>query len=234
MKKATAQIYVKGFTVGWFLVQHITDFGNDPEPIFKIRNFFFFYLIIALTDTNRGVGPWQMYVFPECSYFYFKDCFEQHIWKQTQVGTNSVDIFNAEHGNQLMNDNYFLLQLSFFNVYCATNIVRSLFIAIRREVITQKSNMYWYDRKESWGVTLSPPTSEAGVRFPARPQVGKLVSCLPLVGSLQYRTLTNCMYWFLPLPFQLPVVIWPVQCWKGRITPNKHKESCDQGIINDF
>ena len=24
-------------------------------------------------------------------------------------------------------------------------------------------------------VTLSPPTSEAGVRFPARPQVGKLV-----------------------------------------------------------
>ena len=29
---------------------------------------------------------------------------------------------------------------------------------------------------------------------------------LPLVGSLQYRTLTNCMYWF-PLPFQLPIVI---------------------------
>ena len=25
-------------------------------------------------------------------------------------------------------------------------------------------------------VTLSPPTSEAGVRFPARPQVGKLVA----------------------------------------------------------
>ena len=25
------------------------------------------------------------------------------------------------------------------------------------------------------GVTLLPPTSEAGVRFPARPQVGKLV-----------------------------------------------------------
>ena len=25
------------------------------------------------------------------------------------------------------------------------------------------------------GATLSPPTSEAGVRFPARPQVGKLV-----------------------------------------------------------
>ena len=45
-------------------------------------------------------------------------------------------------------------------------------------------------------VTLSRPTSEAGVRFPAQPQVGKLV-----VDSLQYRTLMNCMYWFpLPLP----------------------------------
>ena len=28
------------------------------------------------------------------------------------------------------------------------------------------------------------------------------------------------MYWF-PLPFQLPVVIWPVQCWKRHKTPNK-------------
>ena len=41
-----------------------------------------------------------------------------------------------------------------------------------------------------------------------------------LWGSLQYRTLVNCMYWF-PGPFQLPVVIWPVQCWKWRKTPNK-------------
>ena len=40
---------------------------------------------------------------------------------------------------------------------------------------------------------------------------GKAGSCLPLVGSLQYRTLANYMYWF-PLPFQLPVVIGPVQC----------------------
>ena len=35
---------------------------------------------------------------------------------------------------------------------------------------------------------------------------GKAGSCLPLVGSLQYTTLPNSMYWF-PLPFQLPVVI---------------------------
>ena len=38
------------------------------------------------------------------------------------------------------------------------------------------------------------------------PVMGKAGSCLPLVGSLQYRTLANYMYWF-PLPFQLPVVI---------------------------
>ena len=31
---------------------------------------------------------------------------------------------------------------------------------------------------------------------------GKAGSCLPLVGSLQYTTLANSMYWF-PLPFQL-------------------------------
>ena len=55
-------------------------------------------------------------------------------------------------------------------------------------------------------VTLSPPTSEAGVSVPGTASSGKAGSCLPLVGSLQYRTLTNCMYWF-PLPFQLPVVI---------------------------
>ena len=54
-------------------------------------------------------------------------------------------------------------------------------------------------------VTLLPPTSEAGVRSPSQPQVGKLVVA-SLVGSLQYRTLMNSMYWF-PLPFQLPVVI---------------------------
>ena len=52
---------------------------------------------------------------------------------------------------------------------------------------------------------------------------GKAGSCLPLVGSLQYTTLANYMYWF-PLPFQLPVVIWPVQCWKRRKTPNKQKK----------
>ena len=56
---------------------------------------------------------------------------------------------------------------------------------------------------------------------------GKAGSCLPLVGSLQYRTLANYMYWF-PLPFQLPVVIWPVQCWKRRKTRNKQIQQQQQ------
>ena len=37
------------------------------------------------------------------------------------------------------------------------------------------------------------------------------------------------MYWF-PLPFQLPVVIWPVQCWKRRKTPNKQKKGFGFGF----
>ena len=41
-------------------------------------------------------------------------------------------------------------------------------------------------------------------RFPT--SSGKAGSCLPLVGSLQYRTLTCYKNWF-PLPYQLPVVI---------------------------
>ena len=59
--------------------------------------------------------------------------------------------------------------------------------------------------------TQSPPTSEARGSIPVTASSGKAGSCLPLVGSLQYRTLANFMYWF-PLPFQLPVVMSPVQC----------------------
>ena len=55
-------------------------------------------------------------------------------------------------------------------------------------------------------VTLSPPTSEVRGSIPVTALSGKAGSCLPLVGSLQYTTLANSMYWF-PLPFQLPVVI---------------------------
>ena len=56
--------------------------------------------------------------------------------------------------------------------------------------------------------THSPPTSEVGGSN-TRPYVGKVGSCLPMVSILQYRTLTNCMYWF-PLPTKLAVEIRPV------------------------
>ena len=54
-------------------------------------------------------------------------------------------------------------------------------------------------------LTHSPPTSEVEGSN-AGPCVGKVDSCLPMVGSLQRRTLTNCMYWF-PLPTELFVMI---------------------------
>ena len=47
-----------------------------------------------------------------------------------------------------------------------------------------------------------------GLWFSPRILCGKVGSCLPMVGSLQYRILTGCMYWF-PLLLKLPFVIWP-------------------------
>ena len=55
------------------------------------------------------------------------------------------------------------------------------------------------------GNTLASHLSGWGL-VPGMASSGKAGSSLLLVGSLQYRTLTNCMYWFT-LPFQLPVVI---------------------------
>ena len=43
-------------------------------------------------------------------------------------------------------------------------------------------------------VTHSPPTSGIRVLNPGLTQCGKAGSCLLLVSSLKYRTLTNCMY----------------------------------------
>ena len=57
---------------------------------------------------------------------------------------------------------------------------------------------------------------------PGMASSGKAGSCLPLVGSLQYRTLTNCMYWF-PLPFQLPVVICDLYSVESDVKPQINK-----------
>ena len=66
------------------------------------------------------------------------------------------------------------------------------------------SSKYWGPRWQS-GNTLASHLCGRG-SIPVMAVSGKAGSCLPLVGSLQYTSLANYMYWF-PLPFQLPVVI---------------------------
>ena len=61
--------------------------------------------------------------------------------------------------------------------------------------------------------------------FKPRTLRGKVGSCLPVVGSLQCRTLTNCVYWF-PLPTKTTRRDMSyTMCWKGCKTPqiNKYK-----------
>ena len=94
-------------------------------------------------------------------------------------------------------------------------------------------SVLWGPRWQS-GNTLASHLCSRG-SIPVMAVSGKAGSCLPLVGSLQYRTLANYMYWF-PLPFQLPVVIWPVQCWKRRKTPNKQTKvysEIDSGVHSE-
>ena len=57
-----------------------------------------------------------------------------------------------------------------------------------------------------------------GHRFKLCTLYGKVGSCLPMVSSWQYRTLTYCMHRFPPAT-KLPVVIWPKQCWKRLKNP---------------
>ena len=66
---------------------------------------------------------------------------------------------------------------------------------------------YLQDPGPRWqsGNTLASHLCGRG-SIPVMAVSGKAGSGLPLVGSLQYTTLANYMYWF-PLPFQLPVVI---------------------------
>ena len=76
------------------------------------------------------------------------------------------------------------------------------FLAVKWAV-TEKFHNYLYGN-EFFVVTDN--NSLTYILIPGTASSGKAGSCLPLVGSSQYRTLMNCMYWF-PLPFQLPVVI---------------------------
>ena len=64
-----------------------------------------------------------------------------------------------------------------------------------------------------WGRGSVPGTASSG-------KAGKL-----LVVGRQFTVQNpdmNCMYWFPP-PTKLPVVIWPVQCWKRRKKPKIKK-----------
>ena len=71
-------------------------------------------------------------------------------------------------------------------------------------LIIGSTGLQWGPRWQS-GNTLASHLCGRG-SIPVMAVSGKAGSCLPLVGSLQYTTLANSMYWF-PLPFQLPVVI---------------------------
>ena len=62
-----------------------------------------------------------------------------------------------------------------------------------------------------------------GRPFKSQTLCGKVGGCLLMVGSLQYRTLANCMYWF-PLPTKLPVMIYDLYSVESNVKPqiNKH------------
>ena len=82
------------------------------------------------------------------------------------------------------------------------------YYATRMHWFPPSSQLRYSVLKETFRIqSIKPtPTSEVGGSIPVTTLSGKAGSCLPLVGSLQYTTLANSMYWF-PLPFQLPVVI---------------------------
>ena len=84
-----------------------------------------------------------------------------------------------------------------FDWKCFLNIYE---IAQEMKIMMEGGGARWQS-----GNTLSSHLCGRG-SIPVMAVSGKAGSCLPLVGSLQYRTLVNYMYWF-PLPFQLPVVI---------------------------
>ena len=59
---------------------------------------------------------------------------------------------------------------------CTTLMLRLLMVTHHVPVVAMRILPYGYSRGHGGRVvTLSPPTFEAGVRFPARPRVGKLV-----------------------------------------------------------
>ena len=93
----------------------------------------------------------------------------------------------------------FLANFRFFILYVKVEFYTSYI-----QPIAKASKQIGGPRWQS-GNTLASHLCGRG-SIPVMAVSGKAGSCLPLVGSLQYTSLANSMYWF-PLPFQLPVVI---------------------------
>ena len=71
------------------------------------------------------------------------------------------------------------LFVTHYNMWMSTTAIQDKYFSINKEILVTLKYVYCLKNKY-WGhggrvVTLSPPTSEAGVRFTALPQVGKLV-----------------------------------------------------------
>ena len=97
-----------------------------------------------------------------------------------------------------------------FMVTITEHIIFVVLLNLRSLMLFSEVNFplaYFQFRGPRWqsGNTLASHLCGRG-SIPVMAVSGKAGSCLPLVGSLQYTTLANYMYWF-PLPFQLPVVI---------------------------
>ena len=68
-----------------------------------------------------------------------------------------------------------------------------------------QSNLFYFNYNlDHGGVVVTHSPLRAGIQ--TLNLMCERCSFLPMFGSLQYRTLTNCMYRF-PLPIKLPVVI---------------------------
>ena len=83
----------------------------------------------------------------------------------------------------------------------ASSVLYTIFI-IYCIILLYLSKMKRQDRHS--GNTLT--SHLLGLPFKAQTLCGKVGSPLPMVGSLQYRSLTNFMYKF-PLPTKLPIII---------------------------
>ena len=94
-----------------------------------------------------------------------------------------------------------------FGLATAPQVFTMIVKEVKLMALSRGLRIHQYLEGPRWqsGNTLASHLCGRG-SIPVMAVSGKAGSCLPLVGSLQYRTLANYMYWF-PLPFQLPVVI---------------------------